>query len=169
MQIPPKKTGTTPWKRFQKMYQAGIFFQWWKSNWAPVCNAANRGEIGRWRDDFCWPNDETHLLLDTSSLFYPTDGKNPAPPWIIETLNHGIRHLSTVARFLPSTVCLVFFFTPLRLCGCGSMVGVQNFEPCRGTWVWGPRSFSFLVGNPMVWRVQFVWIYTLANKFILKI
>ena len=34
------------------------------------------------------------------------DGRNPAPPWMVETLyiNNGINHLSTGAGFLPSTV-----------------------------------------------------------------
>ena len=36
------------------------------------------------------------------------DGRNPAPPWMVETcwnpINSGINHLSTGAGFLPSTV-----------------------------------------------------------------
>jgi len=33
------------------------------------------------------------------------DGRNPAPPWMVETrINHGINHLPTGVGFLPSTV-----------------------------------------------------------------
>ena len=40
------------------------------------------------------------------------DGRNPAPPWMVETcwnpINSGINHLSTGAGFLPSTVVYMF-------------------------------------------------------------
>jgi hypothetical protein len=36
------------------------------------------------------------------------DGRNPAPLWMVETINNGINHLSTGAGFLPSTVCHLY-------------------------------------------------------------
>jgi hypothetical protein len=49
--------------------------------------------------------DKEEIWIDT------VDGRNPAPPWMVETLynpiNSGINHLSTGAGFLPSTVALM--------------------------------------------------------------
>ena len=110
-----------------------------------------------------------HLLLDTSSLFYPTDRKNPAPPWIIETLNHGIRHLSTVARFLPSTVCLVFFFTPLRLLWVWFHGGGPEFWAMQGYLSLGTAKFLVSCRESHGLEGPICLNLYLANKFILKI
>ena len=59
-----------------------------------------------WRVRFMWG---CHQSWNKGArvFIHTVDGRNPAPPWMIETLiNNGINHLSTGARFLPSTVSL---------------------------------------------------------------
>ena len=54
------------------------------------------------------------LSLLFKHIHNTVDGKNPAPPWMVETcwnpINNGINYLSTGAGFLQSTVCIPFLF-----------------------------------------------------------